>query len=97
MIVRIVTMTFKEQEIEKFLSLFNQYKSQIRAAEGCVSLTLIQNSNSPSEISTLSYWKNDKYLNIYRGSEIFKEVWPQTKLLFSAPPKAVSYDVLTIA
>ena len=96
MIVRIVTMTFKETEIDVFLDLFNQYKTQIKNSSGCESLTLIQNPEIPSEISTLSYWKDEKILNIYRNSDVFKTVWPQTKLLFSAPPSAVSYAFLTI-
>lgn len=96
MIARIVTMTFKENEINNFVLLFNEYKTQIKNSTGCISLTLIQKLDHPTEISTLSYWENEDYLNNYRNSDIFKQVWPQTKLLFSSPPKAISYEILTI-
>jgi len=97
MIVRIVTMSFNEEDIPPFLNIFNEYKSQIRASEGCTYLSLIQSTNSPNEISTLSHWKDETYLNNYRNSPVFKQVWPQTKLLFSSPPTAHSHHILTIS
>lgn len=96
MIVRLVHMTFKPENVEVFLTVFKKYQSQISASEGCLKLSLIQDKKHPNLISTLSYWKDDKNLENYRKSRLFGEVWPLTKKLFSDTPKAISYNVLTI-
>jgi len=96
MIVRLVTMNFAEGNLDTFLTVFNKYKSRIRGSEGCEYLSLIQNTDNPNEISTLSHWTDEESLNNYRNSKVFKEVWPQTKPLFTCPPKATSYQVVTI-
>ena len=94
MIVRLVTMTFKSNNIDDFLGVFDIYKHKIKAAEGCLDLQLIQNSTNPNEISTLSKWNSEEELNAYRNSETFKTVWPLTKVLFSAKPKAITFNQL---
>ena len=94
MIVRLVNMTFKVDKVEEFLSVFSKYKNRIRSTEGCLSLELIQDVNHKNKISTLSRWKDEKYLNIYRDSETFKEVWPLTKVLFAEKTTALSYTVI---
>jgi len=95
MIVRIVTMQFKEEDINTFLAVFEKYKARIRNAEGCSYLRLIQDLGHPEQISTLSHWEDENFLNNYRNSDVFKEVWPQTKKLFIAAPRAQSYTVLS--
>ena len=87
-------MTFKEDSVQPFLQLFEKYKSQIRDSEGCLDLKLIQNTNFPNEISTLSYWENENYLNSYRKSFVFGEVWPLTKALFAEKPRAITYNII---
>jgi heme-degrading monooxygenase HmoA len=87
-------MTFQPRDVEKFLNIFNQYKTRIKSAEGCTSLELIQNTEFPDQISTLSQWDSQFYLDNYRGSDVFKEVWPMTKELFSAKPRATSFEIL---
>lgn len=96
MILRIVTMTFHSENVEEFLNVFNQYKTQIKGAEGCISLKLIQDVKFPTQISTLSEWQSESHLDKYRESEVFKEVWPMTKKLFSAKPRATSFRDLVI-
>jgi len=41
--------------------------------------------------ATVSRWDSEKSLNDYRMSELFGEVWPETKRLFAAAPEVVSY------
>ncbi len=94
MIVRLVTMTFKEESTEAFLALFNVYKNQIRSSQGCTGLELIRNSKIRNQICTLSHWGNENFLNQYRDSELFGVVWPETKKLFLDKATAVSYEVL---
>lgn len=88
-------MTFKPEKVEEFITVFERYKSKIKNAPGCTSLELIRNLDIPHQISTLSRWKSVQDLNNYRDSEIFKEVWPLTKIHFGAKPIAQSFSILT--
>ena len=94
MIARLVTMTFKEGALNTFLEVFNQYKERIRASEGCTHLSLIQNTENLLEISTYSVWENEQFLNNYRDSKTFNEVWPKTKVLFAKKTVAKSHSIL---
>ena len=87
-------MTFKEDKVTEFLSVFSKFQSRIRNAEGCISLELIQDLKQPNKISTLSKWESEKNLNKYRDSDTFKEVWPLTKSLFSEKTQASSHSIL---
>lgn len=94
MIKRIVKMEFKPEEIERFKSLFDQNKEKIRSFEGCNHLELWQDIRNKSVFMTYSYWASEQDLNNYRNSELFKEVWSNTKVLFSDKPKAWSVATL---
>jgi quinol monooxygenase YgiN len=94
MIIRLVTMTFKDENVDPFSSLFNTYKPQIRSSDGCLDLKLIHDLNNPNRISTLSKWTSEKHLNAYRKSDLFGVVWPKTKKLFSEPPTADTFEII---
>lgn len=90
MIVRIVQMTFRHEEVTSFLSLFNERKSLIRNFEGCSHLDLLQDTHHPNVFFTYSIWLSEKHLNHYRFSELFKDTWAKTKVLFADKPNAWS-------
>ena len=90
MLIRIVRMTFKEEKVTDFLTTFHASKEKIRTFEGCNYLELLQDENQPTIFMTYSYWDNEKCLNNYRNSDLFKEVWAATKVLFSDKPMAFS-------
>lgn len=94
MIKRIVKMEFQLDKIKDFKTLFDQNKSKIRAFEGCEHLELWQDIQNKSVFMTYSYWTSDAHLNNYRHSELFEEVWTNTKAMFSAKPQAWSVDTL---
>ena len=48
MIVRIVKMVFREEEVESFKQLFTERKSLIRNFEGCTHLELLQDKTNPN-------------------------------------------------
>jgi len=87
-------MEFEVQYIEKFKVLFDAKKEKIRAFEGCSHLELWQDVRNKSTFMTYSYWENEEDLEKYRHSELFKNVWSQTKILFSDKPKAWSVQTL---
>ena len=90
MLVRIVKLTFKEEHIPTFESLFASTKHKIRSSNGCTFLELYQDKNNPSIFFTYSYWEDESFLNTYRHSDFFKEVWKKTKILFADKPQAWS-------
>ncbi|MTI33569.1 putative quinol monooxygenase [Xanthovirga aplysinae] len=90
MLIRIVRMTFKEDQVENFLTIFNQNKDKIRHFEGCTHLSLLRDYTSPHIFTTYSHWKDEKALDKYRHSPLFKKVWANTKIYFGDRPIAFS-------
>jgi hypothetical protein len=95
MIKRIVKMTFQAGKIEIFKVLFEARKEQIRGFNGCEYLELLQNVNQPNIFFTYSFWNSETDLNAYRDSELFKDTWAKTKVLFDEKPEAWSVDSVT--
>ncbi len=94
MFVRIVKMSFHEENIPKFLENFDLMKEKIRNAPGNRLLELYRDKHNPSLFFTYSYWETEKDLENYRNSALFDEVWQFTKKLFNDKPEAWSVDKL---
>ena len=92
MLVRIVKLTFKKENMASFELIFEETKQQIRNFEGCEFLELYQDRTNSEIFFTYSYWKNEASLENYRNSEFFKTVWKRTKILFDAKPEAWSVN-----
>ena len=92
MLVRIVKMTFESSETEAFQKLFERNRNKIRGFEGNEFLELYRDKNNKNIFFTYSYWKDEEALENYRVSSLFKEVWSETKKMFSAKPEAWSVD-----
>lgn len=90
MLIRIVRMTFRENETDAFLKIFEENKHFIRNFPGCTHLELWQDENQKNIFITYSFWEDENTLNQYRDSELFKSVWEDTKSLFSEKPIAFS-------
>ena len=90
--IRIVKMTFKKDQVQKFLNIFEASKEKIRHFEGCNYLELLQDRRDDRVFFTYSSWRDQHCLDAYRQSELFQEVWTQTKALFDAKPEAWSTD-----
>ena len=94
MLVRIVKMGFFKQNVEVFLTHFNDNKTKIRAFEGCSLVELYRDKNDPTVFFTYSYWESEEALELYRKSDVFHTVWSKAKPLFSVKPEAWSVDKL---
>ncbi|TXD47277.1 putative quinol monooxygenase [Polaribacter sp. IC073] len=92
MFVRIVKMSFHQEHIATFESIFEEKKQFIRASKGCNLLELYQDKNNPEIFFTYSYWETPQDLENYRTSKLFTTVWAKTKALFNAKPEAWSVD-----
>lgn len=95
MLVRIVRMTFKPEEVNSFLVMFESIKEKIRSFEGCEYLELWRDLDQNNVFVTHSHWQSPEYLEKYRHSELFKSTWAKTKPLFSAKPMAFSVESVT--
>ena len=95
MFVRIVKMSFHPEKIEEFLNNFNVKKEYIRNSPGCRLLELYRDKTNPNIFFTYSYWESEQDLENYRNSNLFKDVWAQTKVLFNDKPLAWSVDKVT--
>lgn len=94
MFVRIVKLSFHEENIRSFLDNFELMKDKIRNAPGNRLLELYQDKNNKSIFFTYSYWETEQDLENYRNSELFYDVWNFTKKLFNDKPEAWSVDKL---
>lgn len=94
MFVRIVKMSFHAKHIDVFLANFHQKKEFIRKSKGCTLLELYRDKQNPEIFFTYSYWKTAQDLENYRNSELFKNIWAKTKVLFNNKPVAWSVDKL---
>jgi heme-degrading monooxygenase HmoA len=83
-------MTFREEETENFLKIFNGSSSLIRNFQGCQRLELLRDKNDPRIFFTYSHWNAENDLQNYRHSELFAQVWSRTKVLFAEKPEAWS-------
>jgi len=88
MIIRVVKMHFREEEVENFARLFEERKSLIRNFEGCTHLELWQEKNNPALFFTYSWWDSEEHLDAYRRSHFFEETWTLTRAKFSAKAEA---------
>ncbi|RTE53196.1 antibiotic biosynthesis monooxygenase [Arenibacter aquaticus] len=90
MLVRIVKLTFKKENIASFETIFEKNKNKIRQAEGCCFLELLQHQEDKNIFFTYSYWNSKADLERYRSSDFFKNLWKETKNLFDDKPEAWS-------
>ncbi|WP_274475760.1 putative quinol monooxygenase [Mangrovimonas aestuarii] len=94
MFVRIVKMSFAEENIDSFLANFEEKKEYIRGFEGCQFLELYRDKHNTNVFFTYSFWETEAHLEAYRHSDLFKDVWSKTKPLFNDKPEAWSVDKL---
>lgn len=94
MFVRIVKMSFHQENILAFLENFELMKTKIRNSPGNRLLELYQDKHNPCVFFTYSYWETEQDLENYCQSELFYDVWQFTKKLFNDKPEAWSVDKL---
>jgi quinol monooxygenase YgiN len=90
MITRIVRLSFKPEQLNNFIVIFNTNVESIKQFEGCKSVKLMQDADLINVLYTYSTWDSVECLNNYRSSALFNQVWLQTKRLFNDKPFAYS-------
>ena len=94
MIHRLVKMTFREECVDDFRSMFEARKERIFASEGCHRLELLTDHKDPRIHFTLSIWTSEEHLDQYRHSAFFAETWALTKAMFEEKAQAWTLDSL---
>jgi heme-degrading monooxygenase HmoA len=79
MLVRIVKRSFHEDKISNFLENFELIKEKIRNATGNRLFKLYQGKTNQGNFFIYSYWKTEQDSENYRNSELFFEIWTDTK------------------
>ncbi len=92
MIVRIVKLTFKTEEVENFEKLFAEVQPFILKSEGCRHVELLRDVANTSVFFTYSHWDDDAALENYRNSDFFKVTWAKTRALFADKAEAWSLE-----
>ena len=90
MIIRIVKLSFHAEYISNFKTIFEENKQTIVSQKGCNRLVILKDIKDVNVIFTYSWWDSEEDLNNYRNSELFKDVWSKTKILFNNKPEAWS-------
>ncbi len=94
MIKRIVKLVILEDKVPDFLDNFEKIKFEIRNFEGNHHVELLQDIKNKNQFFTYSYWDNEEFLEKYRNSAFFNEVWKFTKTLFEEKAQAWSIRVV---
>lgn len=92
MLVRIVKLTFKKENILSFKRIFEETRAGIMEFDGCRSVELYQDRADPTVFFTYSHWDSEAALERYRNSGFFQEVWARTRSLRSRKAQAWSLD-----
>ena len=95
MIIRIVKLSFHTEFISDFKTIFEENKQKIISQKGCNRLEMLKDIKDVNVIFTYICWDSEDYLNNYRNSELFKDVWSKTKILFNKKPEAWSTKKIT--
>ena len=83
MIIRIVKLSFHQEHISAFKTIFEQSKQKILNRQGCNRVEMLQDIQHNNVFFTYSWWDSEADLNVYRQSDLFVGVWAKTKILFN--------------
>lgn len=83
-------MEFEQTKVNTFLELFHSTQDKIANFDGCMRLDLLNSMDATNVFFTYSIWKSEEHLENYRQSELFKQTWAKTKVLFNNKPEAWS-------
>jgi heme-degrading monooxygenase HmoA len=89
--IRIVKMTLLPEKVDTFIQVFVQAQQQIQSFEGCRYTKLVKDKHDETTYFTISEWEDEIYLNRYRDSDFFAQVWKAAKTTFS--DKAIAWSV----
>ena len=87
-------MEFEPARAEEFNNYVKTIVDKIASMPGCHKVYVLRDINNTNIFFTYSYWDDQEALDKYRNSELFKEVWGKTKLMFSKKAEAWSTEII---
>ncbi|TVR79594.1 MAG: antibiotic biosynthesis monooxygenase [Saprospirales bacterium] len=93
MFTRLVKLVISPGKEDQFLEIFNKSCEAIRSFDGCNALKLFRDRKYPNVFFTYSIWESPIHLDNYRKSNLFRQTWESTKVLFADKPDAWSMDL----
>ncbi len=94
MIIRIVKLTIREEEVDTFKSYFTTVCDIIRHQPGCNVLQVWQDIENANIFFTYSLWDSEQDLNNYRDSAFFGQFWKTVKPWFATKAEVWSFNKL---
>lgn len=94
MIKRLVRLEFQAAKVRDFQQLFEEVAVHIRSFPGCLHLELWKECGKEHVFYTYSLWENQKALDKYRFSPLFKATWEKTKSYFLVPAIATNLEMV---
>ena len=88
-LIRWVQLHIDPLKTDEFLDLFQGSKESIRSFPGCQYMALLEGT-SAGEFFTLSVWESQEFLEKYRSSPLFSDLWGSVKATFCAPAQALT-------
>ncbi len=79
MIVRIVSLKCKPEDVDAFRLLLRQFMPRVLSAPGCLSLRIVGDVDKPTSFYTISAWRSVEDLDAYRNSPLFGDIWPRVR------------------
>ena len=79
---------------DEFLEIFNQNKQVLAKSDGCIRLEIFKSTNDTDTYFTISNWQSEDHLEMYRQSELFKDIWSKVKPLFNNKAQAWTLNTL---
>ncbi|MEN9431800.1 MAG: hypothetical protein RL753_229 [Bacteroidota bacterium] len=92
-LTRIVHLSVAPEHREAFEAYVAQKIKVVADQPGCLSATWLRAHDGT--YFTYSQWRGEEFLEDYRRSATFAEIWPTLKAWFDAPARAWSCDTLT--
>src|SRR4051812_5724972 len=92
MIIRIVKLTMRSEEVETFANYFQTVCETIRHQPGCNMLQAWHDISDRRIFFTYSLWDTEADLNVYRDSAFFLQFWKTVKQWFDAKAEVWSFD-----
>ena len=94
MIIRIVKLTFRKEEIPTFNTYFQTVCETIRHQPGCHLLQAWQDIDHPNIFFTYSLWDGTDDLETYRNSAFFLQFWKTVKPWFAEKAEVWTFNKL---
>lgn len=92
-LVRIVHLSIAPAHRAAFEAYVAQKIKVVADQPGCLSAAWLRAHDG--SYFTYSHWRAEEFLEDYRKSATFAEIWPTLKAWFDAPARAWSCDLLT--